>query len=53
MRKVLDDVALAVSLLAAHPQVDREHIGTLGHSYGGDTVLFHAALEGRGSKWRK
>jgi dienelactone hydrolase len=47
MRKVLADSALAVSLLRSHPQIDRERIGIIGHSYGGNTVLFHAALDER------
>ena len=47
MRKVLDDSARAISLLQAHPQIDAERTGILGHSYGGNTVLFHAALDER------
>ena len=46
-RKVVSDSALAVSLLAATPIVDPRRIGILGHSYGGNTVLFHAALDDR------
>ncbi len=47
MHKVLSDSALGISLLRSHPQVDRERIGILGHSYGGNTVLFHFALDER------
>lgn len=47
MRRVLDDAARGVSLLRAHHAVDSQRIGTLGHSYGGNTVLFHAALDVR------
>jgi len=47
MRKVLDDSARAISLLQAHPQIDADRVGILGHSYGGNTVLFHAALDER------
>jgi dienelactone hydrolase len=47
MRRVLKDAARGVSLLRAHCAVDSQRIGTLGHSYGGNTVLFHAALDGR------
>jgi dienelactone hydrolase len=47
MRKVLADAAAGVSLLASMPALDPERIGTLGHSYGGNTVLFHAALDER------
>lgn len=46
-RKVLADSALAVSVLAALPEVRGDRIGMLGHSYGGSTVLFHAALDER------
>jgi dienelactone hydrolase len=47
MRKVLSDSALAISLLRAHPLIDPERVGILGHSYGGNTVLFHGALDER------
>jgi dienelactone hydrolase len=47
MRKVLSDSAQGVSLLGSHPLVDAERIGILGHSYGGNTVLFHGALDER------
>jgi dienelactone hydrolase len=47
MRKVLSDSAQGISLLSAHPLVDAERIGMLGHSYGGNTVLFHGALDER------
>jgi len=47
MRKVLSDSAQGISLLGAHPLIDAERIGILGHSYGGNTVLFHGALDER------
>jgi dienelactone hydrolase len=47
MRKVLSDSAQGISLLRAHPLVDPEHVGIFGHSYGGNTVLFHGALDER------
>ena len=47
MRKVLSDSAQAISLLREHPQFDDRRIGLLGHSYGGNTVLFHGALDER------
>jgi dienelactone hydrolase len=47
MRKVLVDSASGVSLLAALDEVDPSQIGIIGHSYGGNTVLFHAALDVR------
>lgn len=47
MRKVVSDSAQGVSLLCAHPMVDDERIGMMGHSYGGNTVLFHGVLDAR------
>jgi dienelactone hydrolase len=47
MRKVLSDSAQGISLLGSSPLVDAERIGILGHSYGGNTVLFHGALDER------
>jgi dienelactone hydrolase len=47
MRKVLSDSAQAISLLSAHRLVDPARIGIMGHSYGGNTVLFHGALDER------
>jgi len=47
MHKVLSDSAQAISLLRAHSLIDPERVGILGHSYGGNTVLFHGALDER------
>jgi dienelactone hydrolase len=47
MRKVLSDSAQGISLLREHPLVDPERVGILGHSYGGNTVLFHGGLDER------
>ena len=47
MRKVLSDSAQAISILRAMRQVAPDRIAILGHSYGGNTVLFHAALDER------
>ena len=47
MRKVLDDAAAAISVLNALDIVDASRTGALGHSYGGNTVLFQAALDER------
>jgi dienelactone hydrolase len=44
---VLRDAAAAVSVLAADPRVDAGVVGALGHSYGGNTTLFLAALDER------
>lgn len=47
MRKVLQDAETAISLLASISTVDAERVGILGHSYGGNTVLFQSALDER------
>ena len=47
MRKVLSDALRATALLAADPRVDARRIGLLGHSYGGNTVLFQGAVDDR------
>jgi dienelactone hydrolase len=47
MRKVLDDSARGITLLRTHPLIDPQRVGILGHSYGGNTVLFHTALDDR------
>lgn len=47
MKKVLDDARNGISILAGLEYVDKERIGTLGHSYGGNTALFLSALDKR------
>lgn len=47
MKKVLEDAMNGVSLLSQLEYVDSKRIGTLGHSYGGNTVMFLAALDER------
>lgn len=47
IKKVLEDVINGISLLSGLPYVDSKRIGTMGHSYGGSTVLFHSALDER------
>lgn len=47
MKKVLDDASCGISLLSALPYVDKGKLGTLGHSMGGNTVLFLSALDER------
>ena len=44
---VLADGAQAVSVLGRVQAVDRQRIGLVGHSMGGTTALFHAALDER------
>lgn len=47
MRKVLSDAADALSVLVDFDSVIDDQVGVLGHSYGGNTVLFHAAIDPR------
>jgi dienelactone hydrolase len=47
MSLVVADAALAVSVLAATEGVEANLVGALGHSMGGHTVLFAAALDER------
>ncbi len=47
MTTVLRDSAAALAALSAHPAVDPDAVGVAGHSMGGTTTLFHAALDGR------
>jgi dienelactone hydrolase len=47
MRKVLDDSAAAISALMDRTDVDPANIAVLGHSYGGNTSLFLAAVDDR------
>lgn len=47
MKKVILDAMQAISLLSGLEYVDKNRIGTLGHSYGGNTVLFLSAIDQR------
>ena len=47
MRKCLDDAQRAVSVLLQLPGMDPRRVGVAGHSYGGYTTLYHAALDTR------
>ena len=47
MTTVLRDAAAALSAIAGHPAVDAGAVGVAGHSFGGNTTLFHAALDER------
>lgn len=47
IKKVLDDAMNGITLLSNLSYVDNKSIGTLGHSYGGNTVLFLSALDER------
>lgn len=47
MKKVLEDAVNGITLLSDLAYVDNKRIGTLGHSMGGNTVLFLSALDER------
>lgn len=47
MKKVLHDAMNGITLLSGLDCIDHKRIGTLGHSYGGNTVLFLSALDER------
>lgn len=47
MKQVITDAMNGISLLTELPYVDKNRIGTMGHSMGGNTVLFLAALDER------
>ena len=47
MRKVLEDAETSLSLLLSLDEVDPLRVGVLGHSCGGNTALFQAALDRR------
>lgn len=47
MKKVLLDAMNSITLLSKLEFVDSKRIGTLGHSYGGNTALFLTALDER------
>ncbi len=47
MRKCLDDAQRALSVLLRAADLDERLVGVAGHSYGGYTALYHAALDAR------
>ena len=47
MRKCLDDAQRALSVLLQVPGLDERLVGVAGHSYGGYTALYHAAVDTR------
>lgn len=47
MKKVINDAMSGITLLSHLDGVNPKRIGTLGHSYGGNTVLFLSALDQR------
>lgn len=47
MRKSLDDAQRALSVLLQTTGIDARYVGVAGHSYGGYTALYHAAVDAR------
>ncbi|MGV3707775.1 MAG: hypothetical protein ACO1Q7_02970 [Gemmatimonas sp.] len=47
MRKCLDDAQRALSVLLDAVALDANNVGVAGHSYGGTTALYHAAVDER------
>lgn len=47
MRQILTDALTCVAALAGHGSVDPARLGALGHSYGGNTAMFLAAIDPR------
>lgn len=47
MRKCLDDAQRALSVLIDAAALDERRVGVAGHSYGGYTALYHAAVDAR------
>ncbi|MEL7118358.1 MAG: hypothetical protein AAFO07_02925 [Bacteroidota bacterium] len=47
MKKVIDDSSIGISILSQQEDFPKENIGILGHSYGGNTVIFHSPFDER------
>jgi len=47
LSEILADYNLALNILINHELVEEKKVGALGHSFGGNTILFHAALDTR------
>ncbi|MBA3027991.1 MAG: hypothetical protein FP816_04140 [Desulfobacteraceae bacterium] len=45
--EILEDYNLALNILLNHAFVDENNVGAIGHSFGGNTILFHAAVDER------
>ncbi len=45
--EILADYDLSLNILINHDFVENDCVGALGHSFGGNTVIFHAALDSR------
>ena len=47
MKKVIEDSTIGISLLLQQDGVKQDKVGILGHSYGGNTVIFHSPIDDR------
>ena len=47
MKKVIDDSSIGISLLLGQKDAIKNKIGILGHSYGGNTAIFHSPFDER------
>lgn len=47
MKKVIEDSSIGISLLAQLKSSIATNMGVLGHSYGGNTVIFHSPFDDR------
>jgi dienelactone hydrolase len=47
MKKVIEDSSIGISVLMQQDDINADHIGILGHSYGGNTVIFHSPFDDR------
>ncbi len=47
MKKIVEDSSVGVSLLSQLEDKSKSKIGILGHSYGGNTVIFHTPFDDR------
>ena len=47
MKKVIEDSSIGISILSQLENTIKDKIGVLGHSYGGNTVIFHSPFDER------
>jgi len=47
MKKVIEDSSIAMSLILQQKGINASNVGMLGHSYGGNTVIFHSPFDDR------
>lgn len=47
MKKVIEDSSIGISILSQQKEANENKIGILGHSYGGNTAIFHSPFDAR------